>query len=233
MNTVTLPPSIGLLPLRDGERVSRNDFERRYEAMPDQKAELLDGVVYMASPATEKHSSPHGDLFGWLYTYQISAPGLIAGIEGSTRLDADSEPQPDVYLRIDETHGGQSRLDADNYIVGAPELVGEIAYSSLPVDRNVKKPIYQRSGVREFILWNVQGRKIDWFVLRGDEYATLAAGGDGIVRSEVFPGLWLDAEAMVHRDFTSVMRVLQQGIASPEHALFVERLERAAQNRDE
>ena len=47
--TGSKPPRI--LPLEHGDHLTREEFERRYEAMPHvRKAELIEGVVYMPSP---------------------------------------------------------------------------------------------------------------------------------------------------------------------------------------
>src|SRR5258708_6837484 len=125
--------------LQQGERLSREEFERRYEAMPDVKAELLDGVVYiMSSPLTLHHGSPHGDLIGWIYFYKAHTPGVDEADNTTVRLPHGSEVQPDALLRILETHGGLSYADADDYVSGVPDLLGEVAYSSLSYDLTTK-----------------------------------------------------------------------------------------------
>ena len=228
MTTATRPTSTANPLLRHGDRLSRDEFERRYEAMPDVKAELLDGVVYMASPVSLNHARPHGLLMGWIVAYLVGTPGVDAGDNATTRLPlGSSEPQPDVYLRIDEAHGGQSRMDEDSYLAGSPELLGEVANSSLSYNRTIKKGIYQREGVREYILWSVEEATIIWYALFDGDYRALPADDEGIVRSGVFPGLWLDVESMARRDIGRVMRVLNRGLESPEHAQFVEQLRRA------
>jgi Uma2 family endonuclease len=228
ISAVTIP----VPKLHDGERLSREEFERRYEAMPNVKAELLDGVVYvMSSPVSVDHGNPHLELAGWLYHYKAFTPGVDAGDNTTTRLSENNDVQPDVYLRILETHGGASLVDADRYLAGAPELVGEIARSSASYDRTVKLPIYRRDGVREFILWRVDDNAIEWFILRGNDYKLLEPAEDGIVRSETFPGLWLDVGAVLRRDTAAVFRVSQHGIDSSGHSQFVDYLrERAAQS---
>jgi len=228
-NTLESPPRSQSIPkLRHGERLSRAEFERRYETMPDVKAELLDGVVYMSSPVSVDHGSPHIDFGCWLATYKAHTPGTDAGDNVTNRLSDESEPQPDAYLRILEAHGGNSYVDTDRYLAGAAELLGEVARSSKSHDRTVKLPIYKRDGVREFILWRVEDNAIDWFVLRNDDYSPLVPDAAGIIHSETFPGLWLDVAAMVRRDLVQVLKVLQLGIDSTEHAEFVERLRRNA-----
>src|SRR5690348_14823230 len=118
-------------PLENGDRLTRAEFERRYAAMPHvKKAELIEGVVYMPSPVSERHSAPHFDLIGWLSLYRIATPGVAGGDNGTLRLDVDNEPQPDVFLRIQAECGGQCRIGDEGYIEGAPELVAEVAMSS-------------------------------------------------------------------------------------------------------
>ena len=78
--------------------------------------------------------------------------------------------------------------------------------------------------MKEYLVWRVLDRAVDWFVLRAGEYQRLEPDGQGIVRSTVFPGLWLDVEALVRFDLAQVLRVLEQGLATPEHAAFVIKL---------
>lgn len=223
------PPPEPVPPLRDGDRLTRAEFERRWDAMPHvKKAELLEGVVYMPSPVSANHGNPHFRLIGWLALYEFGTPGVTGGDNASLRLDMANEPQPDAHLRILASHGGQARLSPEGYVEGAPELTAEVAVSSIPIDLNVKLPIYRRNGVREYLIWRVPDREIDWFILRGTEYERLTPGPDGVHRSEALPGLWLDAAALVRGDLAVVSRVAQQGLASPEHAAFVRRLEEAA-----
>src|SRR5262249_39863237 len=148
--------------------------ERRYEAMPGlKKAELVDGVVYLPSPVCNAHAEAHFDLVGWLARYGAATPGLEGGNNGTLRLDPDNEPQPDAFLRILETHGGRARVDEDGYVPGAPELVAEVALSSVSIDLNAKLEAYRRNGVREYVVWRVEDRAIDWFALRRGRYQAL------------------------------------------------------------
>jgi hypothetical protein len=217
----------GPLPLLTaGDRLSREEFERRYEAMPYvKKAELLEGVVYMPSPVRHRHHGrPHSHLNLWLGTYEANTPGVEAGDSSSVRLDLTNEPQPDGLLLIDPARGGQVRLSADGYIEGSPELLAEISASTASIDLGVKLAVYQRNGVREYIVWRVLDREIDWFVLREGRFERQVPDAQGILRSTAFPGLWLDPAALVRGDLAAVLAVLHQGLASPEHAAFVAQL---------
>jgi len=216
-NSTVTPP-----PLRAGDRLTRDEFERRYRAMPDiKKAELIEGVVYMPPPVSnESHGAPHAHLITWLGVYKASTPGVQVSDNATVRLDWDNEPQPDALLRIVPKCGGQSRDEA-GYIANGPEWVGEVAASSVSYDLHDKKEAYRRNGVREYLVWRVEDQAIDWFVLRGGSYELLKPDDDGVCRSEVFPGLWLDANALLAGDMRQVLEVLNAGIQSAEHAVFV------------
>ncbi len=218
---------LALPPLENGDRLTRPEFERRYHAMPKlKKAELIEGVVYMASPLRfTPHAEPHGDLIGWLWTYKVATPGVQMGIEPTMRLDIDNEPQPDGVLLISQESGGRSTLGEDGYLEGATELVVEIAASSAAIDLGDKKRAYRRSNVQEYIVWQVFDQKIDWFQLQDGDYVSLVPDEEGVVHSRIFPGLWLNGEAMLQRDMRSVLAVLQTGIESADHQAFVEQLE--------
>ncbi|PSP05061.1 MAG: Uma2 family endonuclease [Cyanobacteria bacterium SW_7_48_12] len=193
------------------------------DAMPHlKKAELIEGVVYVPSPLRfEPHAEPHGDLITWLGTYKVMTPGARLGDNSTVRLDLDNEPQPDAVLLIDEAAGGQSRLGEDGYVEGAPELVVEVAASSTANDLYDKKTAYRRNGIREYIVWQVLDQKLDWFALKEGNYNSLEPDQSGIIRSEVFPGLWLAVSALLDGNMATVLAVVQEGLNSPEHSAFV------------
>jgi Uma2 family endonuclease len=225
--TTEPPPQIP--PLQNGDRLSAEEFERRYDATPGlKKAELINGVVYMPPPVTlEDHAAPHFDLIGWLYLYRLTTPGVRGGDNATLRLPLANRPQPDAFLFIQPSHGGQAQI-VDRYLVGAPELVAEVAATSVNYDLHDKLELYRRNNVREYVVWRVFDRAVDWFILRGGQYERLAPAADGIYRSEILPGLWLDPAALVAGDMPRLAQVAQQGHASPEHAAFVTRLQQAA-----
>lgn len=211
------------LPLEAGDHLTRDEFERRYEACPDlKKAELVEGVVYVPSPVRlDVHGEPHSHLSIWLGLYSVRTPGVGIGDNSTVRLDLDNEPQPDILLRI--AKGGQTHLSG-GYVEGAPELVAEVTASTASYDLHSKLRAYRRNGVREYVVWRVRDEALDWFVLDGGAYVPLPPAVDGTMRSRVFPGLWLDPPALLRRDMTRVLAVLEEGLKSPEHAAFVDLL---------
>ena len=215
-------------PLENGDRLSREEFERRYDAMPGlSKAELIEGVVYLPSPVRlRQHGRPHAHLVHWLVSYEDATEGVIVADNASVRLDLANEPQPDAALLIDPGWGGQARISDDDYIEEAPELVAEVVASSASFDLGTKLKVYRRNGVREYVVWRVRDRQIDWFVLRGRRYVPLAIDAEGLYRSRGFPGLWLNPAALIRGKRAIVSAVLQRGLASREHADFVARLNR-------
>ena len=224
-NTELTSPPIPLLV--EGDRLSSDEFERRYHAMPGlKKAELIEGVVHMPSPVRwNAHGSPHTVINTWVGTYWLATPGTQAGADATIRLDLANVPQPDAALLVLPSHGGQARVSADDYIEDAPELVVEVAASSAGYDTNAKLRVYQRCGVREYVVWRVEKKQVDWHVLRGKKYDRLAPSSAGLLCSEAFPGLWLDTAALFAGDYVKVMAVLQQGIQDPAHAAFVVELQ--------
>ena len=231
MSTIPAIPSIlqkrqEIPPLRAGDRLTRAEFERRFDATPGlKKAELLEGVVYMPPPVFhEEHSNPHFNLIALLGQYCAATPGVEGGDNGSVRLDLDNMPQPDVSLRVRESHGGRSRIDADGYVEGAPELIAEVAATSASYDLHVKLNVYRRNGVREYLVWRTFDQALDYFVLAEGRFDPLAPDASGVFRSRVFPGLWIDAPALLRADLAAAFSTLQHGLASPEHAAFVDHL---------
>jgi Uma2 family endonuclease len=218
-------PSI--LPLESGDRLTRSEFERRYQAMPYlKKAELVEGVVYMPSPVrATSHGEPHSYLMMWVTMYAVATPGVHSNDNTTVRLDVENEPQPDALLRLDAHLGGTSRISPDDYIEGAPEFIGEIAASSAAYDVHDKLRAYRRNQVQEYLVWRVHEQRLDWWQWQDGVYEPLAADAQGIVRSTVFPGLWLHIPALLKGNLTEVIATLQMGLASPEHEAFVARLE--------
>ena len=233
-------------PLRDGDRLTVREFMRRYEATPDGfRAELIKGVVYVnrwveRGPGGETRVMPPigggghgreqnqiGTVFG---TYAAFTPSVTAYSPVTLVLPvADSAVEPDALLHVLPEAGGKAGLGPDNYLHGPPELVAEIARTSVQRDLGVKLEAYERNGVAEYLVWRTSDRAVDWFRLnRAGRYVPLPADDTGVVRSRVFPGLWLDVAALLAGDMVRVLAVAQQGIASPEHAAFIEKLRKTA-----
>jgi Uma2 family endonuclease len=208
-------------PLESGDHLSASEFLRRFEAMPEiKKAELVSGIVYIASPVRfDQHGEPDALVQMWLSFYSSYTPGVRNAINSTVRLEPDDVLQPDGVLRILQEHGGQSRLDAKGYLEGAPELIVEVAASSASIDTREKLISYRRAGVREYLVWRTQDGQVDWWVFDEDEFKAIAAE-DGVLRSRTFPGLWLDKAALLAGDGAKVLEAVQRGLASPEHAAF-------------
>jgi Uma2 family endonuclease len=215
--------SIPVPALESGDRLTRAEFERRYAATPEKfKAELIEGVVYVASPVRVFHGTPHAALITWLGVYWTATPGVSPADNTTTRLDLDNEPQPDALLRIQI--GGTSTISEDGYIEGAPELVAEIASSSATIDLGAKKNAYRRNGVQEYLVWQTFENRLSWFRLEAEEFVLVEPDADGIIRSSAFPGLWLAVPALLEGNMIEVLNVLQVGIAGLEHQAFIQEL---------
>jgi Uma2 family endonuclease len=216
-------------PLESGDRLSAEEFMERYEAMPGlKKAELIAGVVYVPSPVRHRyHGRQHHLFLNWLGHYEAGTPGVEGGDNSTLLLDEENVPQPDCLMFIQPEHGGHVKIDEEGYIHGAPDLVAEVAASSVSYDLHDKLRTYANSGVREYLVWRVRDLQVDWFVLRGKNYEVIKPAQDGTLRSTVFPGLWLDPAALMRGDLASVLAVVQRGLESPDHAAFKADLQRA------
>lgn len=217
------------LPLEAGDHLTRREFERRYTAMPHlKKAELIEGVVYMPSPVHyEGHAEPHSDLMTWLGVYRAATSGVRLADNATVRLDSDNEVQPDALLRLNQTVGGHSHVSADDYIDGPPELIVEVASSSASYDMHDKLKVYRRNGVQEYLVWLIHEQELVWFSLDEGEYVLISPDEQGVIRSQVFPGLRLAVAALLAGDLAAVLAELQKGLSTPEHAEFLARLARA------
>ncbi|MBM4459014.1 MAG: Uma2 family endonuclease [Chloroflexi bacterium] len=215
-------------PLEPGDRLTAREFERRYEAMPHiKKAELIEGVVYMSSPVRVSHSVSHGVVMSWLGQYAASTPGLQLADNATLRLDPDNVVQPDALLRLDAARGGRSRVSSDDYFEGTPELIVEVATSSAAYDLHEKRRIYRRNGVQEYLVWQVLEGRLDWWELVEGEYVAIPTDSDGLMRSRVFPGLWLDPQAILAGNLSVVLARLHEGLATAEHVRLVQHLSAA------
>ncbi|NEO67037.1 MAG: Uma2 family endonuclease [Moorea sp. SIO4G2] len=213
-STATINRDPTIPPLENGDQLTLAEFERRYSAMADlKKAELIEGIVYMASPLRiTQHGEPHAQIMLWLGFYQTYTPNLQLGDNCTVRLDLENEAQPDALLRLKV--GGQSTISQDGYVEGAPELIVEIAASTVSIDLHKKLNVYRRNGVQEYLVWRVDDGEFDWFRLTEGEYTQLEPNPESILCSQIFPGLWLDKAALLAGNLAKVLEILQQGLKS-------------------
>ncbi len=212
-----------VLPLAMGDKLTREEFLYRWEMHPEiKRAELIGGIVYMPSPVSFDHGNADNTVAGWALAYRAATPGCTAANNTTVFLLADC-PQPDVLLRIVQECGGKSWLE-DSFLYGPPELAAETCKSSASYDLHQKLELYEKAGVQEYVAVLIYEQEIRWHVLVDGTYQLLPPDADGIWRSRVFPGLWLDGAALLRDDAAAVLAKLQEGIASPEHRAFVEQL---------
>ena len=217
-----------IIPLLEhGDRLNRLEFEKRSQEMTKlKKAELIDGVVYMAAALRyQGHGLPHSHIMTWLGVYSAHTPGVELADNVTVRLDLDNAPQPDVILRIKSELGGQSRISEDDYIEGGPELIAEIAGSSASYDLYDKLNVYRRHGVKEYIVWQVYDKKIDWFYLEKGKYINLQSNNIGLIESKTFPSLVLSINAMLELDLAEVLSTLNKNINTIKHRDLIKKLQ--------
>lgn len=170
------------------------------------------------------HGIPHLDFVTWLGTYRAATPGVLAADNSTVRLDLDNEPQPDVCMFIAPAHGGRVKFSPEGYIEGSRELVAEVAASSASIDLHKKLKAYQRNGVLEYTVFRTRDAALDWFVLKDGQFVLAAPDAQGIYHSTAFPGLWLDAAALISGRIADVLATLARGVESAPHVEFAKRL---------
>jgi Uma2 family endonuclease len=220
------PKTTEPLPLANGDHLNQTEFHRRYETHPeDAKFELVGGTVHMASPLKWDHGSYQPELTLVLMVYKAATPGVGVADNTTTILGPEGEPQPDLMLRILDGHGGQSAVNPRRYVQGAPELIVEVADSTRSIDLHGKRRDYLAAGVQEYVVWCVEEQQLYWFHFPSKRQ--LKADSNGIWKSRVFPGLWLNGTALATHDSARLIVTVQAGIASPAHAAFVRRLQKS------
>lgn len=219
-------PAIGqIVHLENGERTDQKTFHGWYKTTSEEfKAELIGGEVVVASPVKLSHGEHHAQVMAWLWMYAIETPGTSVRDNATAIMGNDSEPQPDGALAIKPEWGGQTGIDLEGYVTGAPELIVEVANSSGAIDMHRKKRDYEKAGVREYIVVLLRDRQVRWFVRHGETYNDLAPDAEGVLRSTQFPGLWLDRAALLNLDGPALLATLRHGLDAPEHAAFVKEL---------
>lgn len=224
------PPPEFPRELHSGDRMTRAEFHRIYETMPeDFRAELIGGTVYVAPPLKRRHATNRIRLGAVFTLYEAQTPGVEVGDNVTVILSEEDEPQPDLYLRILPEYGGQTHDTEDEYIGDGPELLAEVAYSSRSIDLHAKKDQYAQYGVVEYVVVLLHEKRVRWFDLRTNQ--EFAPDAEGVFRSQVFPGLWLHSGALLAKDYPRLLATLEQGLATEDHAAFVRRLAAAQRSQ--
>jgi Uma2 family endonuclease len=197
--------------LESGDRLTRKEFHRRYCARPDiKKAELVLGVVYIASPVrSDIHGEPHSLAALWAGAHAMRHPDVHVSIKPTLILGDESEVQPDIVLFREPARGSALHRTTDGYLEGAPEFVMEIAASSASYDLHDKLEAYRLAGVPEYVVWRVIDKQFDWFRLNAGAYVRAEPNGDGVVESAVFPGLRLSIPALLAGDRAAILSALE------------------------
>jgi Uma2 family endonuclease len=119
---------------------------------------------------------------------------------------------------------GSATVNDEGYVVGAPELVIEIANTSADYDLHQKMNVYRRNGVAEYAVWRTLEAGFDFFRLSAGKYQRVEPEADQLIRSRALPGLWLNPTAMLAHDWVAATADVRRGVESPEHHAFVANL---------
>lgn len=199
-------------PLESGDLLGADEYWRRYCAAKAKfRAERINRKVYIMSPLRAlHHGNPHLLLAHWIATYAMHDPTLVGSDNATIRLNADNDPQPDLcLLRVE----GQTRFDDEGYIIGPPEMIVEIAGSSASYDFGEKRDVYEAAGVGEYLVFEAIEGRIQWWRSDSGRFVDILPD-DGIYKSALFPGLWLDADALRSANALKLIENLRRGMES-------------------
>ena len=201
-------PSLQQIELQNGDRLSLNEFMWRWEQIPDLKhAELIEGVVYLASPVSLPHGTYVALFIEWLGRYKFGVKSGLRTASDATLLLNGSAFQPDIALF--RPSRGKS---ATKYLEELPDLVVEVSYSSRSYDLGTKLAAYRSAGVREYITVLLEEQRVEWRVLSGTRYRLLPMPKDQILRSPHLAGLWLDTQALFPPDEERLFAGVELGL---------------------
>jgi Uma2 family endonuclease len=177
----------------------------------DQKADLIEGVIYMASPDNTRAN----ELFMWfaglidLFVETLEL-GKVYGLRVAFRLDENNAPEPDIAF-VRKKHVSRVRFGSVN---GSPDLAIEIVSpESVERDYEKKRAQYERAGVLEY--WIVDEMKQEVIVLR------LGANGKyrevrprkGELHSQALPGFWFRPEWLWQQPLPKKTKTLAEILA--------------------
>jgi hypothetical protein len=183
--------------------------------------------VFLRGRHTAQHGASRGLIVCGLGRYELDTGGVHALTGPTILLNGVNEPEPDAVLRIDEAYGGTSRIGPGDFVQGPPELIAEVAYGGESIELHEKREEYAAAGVCEYVVILLREQALRCFRFQEGTYVDAAADADGVWRSSVFPGLWLNVDALLRLDGPVLLRTLEQGLKTPEHAAFVEKRQAA------
>lgn len=175
----------------------------------DQKADLIDGVIYMASP----ENTDANDLFGWLFMVirgyaRRTKRGRVFGSRVALRLDEEHGPEPDIaFVRTEHLdrvkHG---------HVAGAADLAVEIVSpESVERDYYRKRELYQEYGISEYWIIDEAEQLITLLRLKKGKYRQVRPK-NGELHSEALAGFWMRPEWLWQKprpdEFESLLEIM-------------------------
>ncbi len=181
-----------------------------YRLVPDgQKADLLDGVIYMASPDSRRPNSLTRFLTSLISMYNEARDlgGEVFVNRFAFRLSKYRAPEPDVAF----VRRGRLHLVQEREMRGGPDVAIEIvSRDSRTRDYGEKKRVYEKAGVTEYWIIDPLKNRVQFFRLKQGRYELVPLDAYRIFRSEVLPGFWLDIEWLLGKPLPNAYSCLQQ-----------------------
>lgn len=177
------------------------------------KADLIDGEIIMASPASSRHEFIQSWLHGLMNLYVDARKlGAVVGSRLTFELDEFNAFEPDVaFLETGHLH----RIE-EKKVIGPPDVAVEIvSKSSRSDDYGRKRDGYERFSVPEYWIVDYLQARVEFFRLVGGRYELVTLENNRIFRSAVIDGFWLDVDQLLATPLPSVYQSLQQLLGKP------------------
>ncbi|WP_459558498.1 Uma2 family endonuclease [Lacunimicrobium album] len=217
--------------LHEGDHLTFDEFIARWENMNEferrgKHPELINGKVYMNAAAISYsgHGQPQRMILGLFEHFVAETPGVEWAAPVTAKLDDESGPEPDAELFILPEFGGNVQIN-NGFLTGTPDLVIEIAASSVSKDMFEKRDMYEQAGIPEYLVWRTEDRAFDYFRLEKQQYVHRTLDPEEKWFSRTFPTLVFDIHFLLAIDYRAALKTLRQSLASPAHAVFVAELQ--------
>ena len=190
---------------RSQERITFEQFCAIVDG--DQKADLIDGVIYMASP----DNMDANELFVWLVSLlhgfvQAKELGKVYGSRAAFRLNKTNAPEPDIAFVSKHRLGAVRRGNFE----GPPDLAVEIVSpESVERDYEKKRRQYEKAGVREYWIVDEMEQRVTLLRLHRGKFRE-ARARKGVLTSKVLPGFWLRPAWLWQRPLPNTIDTLRQ-----------------------
>ena len=170
-------------------------FEQYLDWLTEEnKADLINGVIYMQSPPSYRHEKIFGFLFPLLQVYVVRKQlGIVLGSRTAIKFSEHNGTQPDLVF----ISNANRKLIHSYFVDGVADMIVEIiSPSTRHIDRVKKMALYAEHGVREYWLIDPERERAEFFRNEHGAWHEMTLDEDGVFRFKAVAGFWLKVESL-------------------------------------